>query len=163
MTVFDVIRYPVTNIYDWAQLDPIPESILKKWRTRAANYAIERAESVAHLDTTGNAQLCLYTAKKFINGEIDVRAAIFAIREVWHSDINNPPRAAYWAAYSAIHNIIDDPYHAGYVDRSDIISSAIGGVAWAELDVGGQITDTYAVAKELFHKWLIEEIANYET
>lgn len=39
MTIFDVLRYPITNIYDVQYLDTLPKAVIHNWAKRCVQYS----------------------------------------------------------------------------------------------------------------------------
>jgi F0F1-type ATP synthase membrane subunit c/vacuolar-type H+-ATPase subunit K len=137
MTIFHVIKYQVTDIFDQEQLDQLPDEVIDSWVSRLRNYAIEQAESVVHLDTSGTAEPCIDATRKYLRGEITKEEL---------EKYQRTAGAAAWAAEAA---------------------AAGGGVAaWAaEAAVGATVAAVAAnwtATKELFHKWLMQELEGYE-
>jgi hypothetical protein len=147
MTIFHIIKYQITNIYNQSQLDQLPDEVIDSWVARVRNYAIEQAESVVHLDTSGTAEPCIDATKKYLRGEITKEelekyqrtagtAGTAAGAAAW---------AAAWAAWTA----------AGAAAAARAAARAAEDTAWA-------IEDTAGASKELFHKWLMQELDRYE-
>lgn len=152
MSIFDIIRYPVTDIRDRTQLDPLPKELLEKWRDRMINYAIEQAESVAHLDESGVSQRCIDATRKYLNDEIDMDALGIVAGDAWDSDVTDFTRAAYWAAHAA--------YRSNHIGT--VVDSVCRAIAWANANSTVGWWGDKGDAEELLHKWLTEEIANHE-
>ena len=163
MTIFHVIKYsPLPDIYNQVGLDILPSEVINSWRRRVEDYAIEQAKSVAHLYSSTVTQKAIDAIYLYRDGKIRRKELIDAAYAAYAAtDAAYTVYAANAAAYAA-----NAAYAASYaanaaaaaVDRDAVVhaatyASTIDSAGWSE---------SRARSKEIFTKWLQEELEKYE-
>jgi hypothetical protein len=164
MTIFHIIKYQITDIFDQEQLDQLPAEVIDSWVSRLRNYAIEQAESVVHLDTSGTAEPCIDATKKYLRGEITKEELEKYQRTAWAA-AEAAARAAARAAAAA--EAAARAAGAAAAWAAGAAGAAAEAAAWTTAQAARAAARAAwiaarAAAKELFHKWLMQELEGYE-
>ena len=161
MSLFDTIKYQITDIYDNEQLDQLPGALVSKWRRRVEDYGIEKAKSVVHLDTSGVAQKAIDAIYLYRDGKIT--------QDELSSTADRAARASY-VSYDAAADAATYAAYASYAgpaaDAAAVAADAAYAAANAAADYQQLAVDAWNIArtqaKDLFTQWLREEIYKYE-
>jgi hypothetical protein len=173
MTIFHIIKYQVTDIYDQEQLDQLPDEVIDRWVARIREHAIEQAESVVRLDESGTAQPCIDATKKYLRGEITKEELEKYRRAAWAAWTAAQAAAVAAEATSRAAGAAAEAAEAAAWTTAQAARAAARAAAVAAIWATRTVQATWtadqaawtaarAATKELFHKWLMQELDRYE-